>query len=328
MTIKISIIGLRKIGASIGLALAQIKDQATRVGHDSEPGVSKHAEKIGAVDKTTFNLPSAIRDSDIVILAVPVNEIRDTLEAMAPDLKSGAVVIDTSPLKDKVMHWAKEFSPGDDRYFVSVTFSTNPAYFMEIGDDAEKAHADLFQNGLMMISSLPGIDESALNLTTNLAQILGAQPLFSDAVEIDGLLASTHLLPKLISAALVNATVSQTGWREARKVAGQMYARVTEPALHPDEEKELGKTALYNSENTLRVLDQFLAELHYLRDAIANQEEKELHDLLEKAQVEREQWWRQRMEANWDPKPTQNIPLPNGGEIFGRLFGIRPKKNK
>ncbi|MBE0699808.1 MAG: prephenate dehydrogenase [Anaerolineaceae bacterium] len=328
MTIKISIIGLRKIGASIGLALAQIKDQATRVGNDRDPGISKQAEKMGAVDKTTFNLPSAVRDADIVILAVPVNEIRETLEAIAPDLKPGSVVIDTSPLKDKVMQWAKEFLPGNDRYFVSVTFSTNPAYFNEIGDVTEKAHADLFQNSLMLISSLPGIDESALNLTTNLAQILGAQPLFSDAVEIDGLLASTHLLPKLISVALVNATVSQTGWREARKVAGQVYARVTEPALHPDEEKEMGKTALYNAENTLRVLDQFLAEIHGIRDAIANQEETELHNLLENALVEREQWWQQRLAANWDPKPTQNISLPTGGEIFGRLFGIRPKKDK
>jgi prephenate dehydrogenase len=328
MTIKISIIGLRKIGSSIGLALAQIKDQAIRVGNDSDPTTAKQAEKIGAVDKTTFTLPSAIKDADIVILAVPVNEVRETLENIIPDLKPGAVVIDTSPLKDKVMEWAKEYFQNSDRYFVSVTFSTNPAYFLEGDDSAEKAHADLFHNSVMMISSMSGIDESALNLTANLAQILGAQPLFTDAIEMDGLLASVHLLPKLISAALVNVTVSQTGWREARKAAGPAYARVTEQALHPDEDKEMGMTLLYNSENVLRMLDFFLAEMHDLRDLIANQEEKELHNRLEKALGDREQWLQQRLSANWEPKPTNNVALPTGGEFIGRLFGIRPKKDK
>jgi prephenate dehydrogenase len=328
MTIKIAIIGLRKIGASIGLALGQIKDQATRVGNDSDPSTSKQAEKIGAIDKTTFTLPSAVKDADIVILAVPVNEVRETLENIVPDLKAGAVVIDTSPLKDKVMEWAKEHFQGSDRYFISVTFSTNPAYFLEGEDNAEKAHADLFHNSVMLISSQPGIDESALTLTTNLAQILGAQPLFSDAVELDGLLASVYLLPKLVSAALVNTTVSQTGWREARKAAGPVYARTTEQALHPDEDKDLGMTLLHNKENVLRMMDFFLAEMQDLRELIANQDDKELHNRLEKALNDREQWMQQRLAANWDPKPTQNVPLPTGGEIFGRLFGLRPKKDK
>lgn len=328
MVTKITIIGLRQIGASIGLALAQIKDQVTRVGNDSDVQIAKRAEKIGAVDKTTFTLPSATKEADVVILAVPVNEIRETLEAIAPDLKPGVVVIDTSPLKDKVMGWAKELFPGSDRYFLSVAFSTNPAYLMETGKDVDQAHADLFHNSLMMISSMPGVDESALTLATNLAQILGAKPLFSDAIEIDGLLASTHLLPKLISAALVNTTVSQTGWTEARKVAGQVYAQVTTPALYPDEDTELGKTALYNSENTLRLLDEFICELSDIRDAIANQDAKELQTHLEKAMESRALWWQQRLAADWDPKPGKDVSMPTGGEIIGRLFGIRPKKNK
>lgn len=328
MATKIAIIGLNRIGASIGLGLAQIKDQITRFGNDRDLQLSKRAEKLGAIDKSTFTLPSAVTEADVVILAVPVNEIRETLDAIAHDLKPGVVVIDTSPLKNKVMQWAQELFPDNDRYFVSVAFSTNPTYIMETGKGIEQAHADLFKNGLMMISSLPGVDESALDLTANLAQILGAKPLFSDAIEMDGLLASTHLLPKLISAALVNATISQTGWQEARKIAGQAYAQVTGPALEPDEENEMGTTALQNSENILRVLDDFLGELAEIREAIANQDTKELHVLLEKATEGRAEWWQQRLEANWDPKPGKNIPFPTGGEVLGRLIGWRPKKGK
>lgn len=329
MAIKICIIGLKQTGASIGLALSQIKDQATRMGHDRDLTVAHMAEKMGAVDKTSFNLPSAVRDADLVILAIPVNQIRDTLEAIGPDLKPGVVVIDTSPLKEKVMEWAKEFSPGSDRYFVSVALSTNPEYLMTTGDGTGEARADLFTHGTMLITSPLGIDESALNLTANLAEILGAQPMFSDAVEVDGLLANTHLLPKLIAAALVNATTGQPGWREARKVAGPVYAKVTEPALFPDEEEKLGTTLFHNAENTLRVLDLFLMEMSDLRDAIANQDEKELHKLLSAALEGRQQWLEQRKKAKWDDKPaSSNVPLPTKGDVFGRLFGILPKKEK
>lgn len=326
MTIKIAILGLRQTGASIGLALGQIKDQATRVGNDKDPGTARQAEKAGAVDKVSFTIPAAVYDADLVVLALPVDEVRFTLEAIAPDLKPGVVVVDTCPVKEPVMQWANEFFPGSDRYFVSITLSQNPAYLMESGAGIEDAHADLFKNGLMHISSLPGTDESALSLVTNLAQILGASPLFADIYEVDGLLASTRLLPEIISAALVNSTTSQPGWREARKVAGHAYALSTELALYPEEDKELGLAAQLNSENMVRVIDQFISEMQELRDIIANQDAAELQKRLKQAQANRADWWKQRASADWETQSKQNVRLPTSADVFGRMFGIFPKK--
>jgi prephenate dehydrogenase len=328
MPVQVTIIGLGQVGASIGLALGKVKDQVTRIGNDREPTIARQAEKAGAVDKTTFNLPSAVRDADVVILALPVDEIHETIEIIAQDLKPGSVLIDTSPIQAEVMKWAKELLPGEDRYFVTLTPSLNPAYLMETGSGVESAHADLFKNSLMLISSLPGIDESALTLATNLTQILGAASLFSDAVEADGLMAYSHLLPQLVSAALVNATIDQPGWREARKLAGHAYAQATEPALHTLESKSLGLSALLNSENTVRMLDQVIVEVRRLRDGIAEQNAEEVQERLEHAADGRAQWWDQRLTANWEPKASQNVHMPTGGEVIGRLFGIRPRKDK
>lgn len=328
MPVQITIIGLGQVGASIGLALAKVKDQVTRIGNDREPTIARQAEKAGAVDKTVFNLPSAVREADVVILALPVDEIHETIEIIAQDLKPGSVLIDTSPIQSEVMKWAKELLPGDDRYFVSLAPSLNPAYLMETGTGVEHAHADLFQNSLLLISSMPGIDESALTLATNLAQILGANSLFSDAVEADGLMAYSHLLPQLVSAALVNATIDQPGWREARKLASHAYAQATEPALHPVESKALGQAALLNGENTVRMLDQVIAELRRLRDSLAEQNAAAVEERLGHAIQGREEWWNQRLSASWEPKPTRDVHIPTGGEVFGRLFGLRPKKDK
>lgn len=326
MPVQITILGLGRLGASIGLGLAKIKDQAVRIGNDREPGIMRQAEKMGAVDKTMINLPSAVKDADVVILALPVDEIRETIAVIAEDLKPGCVLVDTSPIKGAVMDWAKELVTGEDRYFVSLTPSLNPAYLLDTSDSTDNARADLFQNSLMLITSQPGIDESAITLATNLVQILGATPLFADVVEADGLMAYTLLLPQLISAALVNTTIDQSGWREARKMAGRNYAWTTEAVLHQVERKELGKSVLCNADNTVRVLNQMIAELTVLRDAISGKDEALLQTRLAHAVDGRETWLAQRRASDWEPK-SQSSRLPIGGQVLGRLFGLRPKKD-
>jgi hypothetical protein len=85
---------------------------------------------------------------------------------------------------------------------------------------------------------------------------------------------------------------------------------------------------MHNAENTLRVLDQFLIEMSDIRDAIASQDEKELQKHLAAALEGRQQWLEQRMVGKWEEKPANQVALPGAGDVFGRMFGIRPKKEK
>jgi prephenate dehydrogenase len=322
MSVQITIIGLNRIGASIGLALASQKQKIVRFGHDREPETMRKAQKLGAVDQTSFNLPASAEKADAVVLAVPVDEIHLTLESIAPVLKPGAVVIDTSPLIVPVTQWAVELLP-PERYFVTMTPSLNPAYINEA--DQETPHADLFQNSLAIITGPAGVDEDAMKLATDLATLLGANPLFADPYEADGLLAATHLLPKLAAAALVQATVSQPGWNEARKVAGQAYAVHTSPVKNLDENKGLGQSALHNRENALRVLDNLIASLQTLRGHIEANDQDALTHYLEEAQIGRETWWQQRLKSDWTlgEKPPE---APSTAEIYGRLIGLGRKR--
>ena len=52
--------------------------------------------------------------------------------------------------------------------------------------------------------------------------------------EIDSLMASLHLLPQVVSAALLGMTVDQPGWLEARKLAGKAYAAATSALFYQD----------------------------------------------------------------------------------------------
>jgi len=323
MTIQITILGLEQIGASIGLALAGKTEQLLRVGNDRSNGVARQAEKMGAIDKIQHNLPSAVAQADLVILALPVDEIQDTIKVIAQDLKPGAVVIDTSPVKVVTTAWARAALP-EERYFVAFTAGLNPDYLAETVSGIDAAHADLFQNSLIFITVPPNTNPDAVKLATDLASLLGATPLFADPYESDGLIAASHTLPKLMAAALLNSTTGQPGWIEGRKLAGRDYARATDPAVNLDERKQLGQSALLNRDNVLRAMDNFSEAWHALREAIASDNAESLTGLLTKAQEERMAWWKARSTLRWD-RPEERTQLPSSGQMLGRLVGLRPK---
>jgi prephenate dehydrogenase len=329
MTIQITLIGLNQIGASFGLALAEHKDQIFRVGVDRSQAVAHKAEKIGAVDKTMINLPSSVEKADVVLLALPVDEIQETLKVIYRDLKEGSVVIDTSPIKIAVEQWAKDLLP-EKRYFVGAPPTLNPIYIEEADDSIDNAHADLFKKGLMVIPSPPGTDEGAIKLAADLSSLVGSTPLFTDQMEAEGLLAATALLPKLASIALLLATIDQPGWTEGKKLAGKAYASATSLATRLDESKFLGQTALLNSTNTVRVLNDLVESLLNLRDLIANQDEEGLQKALEHARDGRAAWMSQRRSAEY--KVNLQPPMPTASQVIGQLVGLgglgKPKDPK
>ena len=69
----------------------------------------------------------------------------------------------------------------------------------------------------------------------NLVKLLGAMPLLMDTAEADGIFSAMHILPQLAAAALLDTTVDQPGWQEARKLAGRPYATVTAGVAYHDD---------------------------------------------------------------------------------------------
>ena len=100
MAIQVTIIGLGQIGASMGMALSKHTDTLFRVGHDKEYNVEREAHKKGAVDKSEHNLPTAVRDARLVVLALPITEIRETLAFIAQDLQNGLGACEAAGNKD------------------------------------------------------------------------------------------------------------------------------------------------------------------------------------------------------------------------------------
>jgi prephenate dehydrogenase len=326
MTVNITIIGLGQIGTSIGLALKDKGDLLERRGYDRDLAKARKAEKLGALDRVYINLPNAVSEADIVFVALPVNEIQETLKIIAPNLREGTVVMDTAPVKSVVAGWGAEYLP-EGCYYVGLIMVINPAYLHIPDSGQEAASGDLFRDTPVLIASPPGTASAAVKLAADLTRLLGATPLFAELVELDSLMGATHILPQLIAAALVNATVDQPGWFEGRKLAGRPYAEVTGPITQMGQPSALASSALYNRENMLRILDGYISVLSNIREDIFNQDQEKLQERLQRAYESRQRWWQQRLAADWSSEQIPQSEIPTASEIFGRLLGLGRKRS-
>ena len=321
MTAQLTIIGLGQIGASVGLALEKHKDKITRFGHDREPEVSRRAQALKAVDRTFFNLPASVENSDFILLALPFNEVQETLQVIGPCLREGAVVMDTSPIKNPVAAWARELLP-EKCYYVGLSPAINPSYLGSTNTGIEAAHADLFSKGVIGISAPPGTVGEALKLAADFTSLLDASPLFLDLVEADGMLAVLHLLPQLASAALVNLASGRSGWRDTRKLTGRPFNIATQVSSLGEEPGSLARAAIQGREQLLPVLDEYIAALLVCKEMVVSGDEKSLLDWSDQAVQSRSRWLAERTSGDWlaiDHKVTDVKVVGLGRRLFGDL---------
>jgi prephenate dehydrogenase len=122
----VTIVGAGVIGTSLGLALKQVQDPPRLIAHDKDLGVAQAGVKKGAFDKAEWNLINACERADLIILAIPLNSIRSTLEALASEVKQGVVITDTAHNKMPVLAWAKELLPAH-AHFIGGNPLVHPA---------------------------------------------------------------------------------------------------------------------------------------------------------------------------------------------------------
>lgn len=322
MSGKIAIIGLGQIGSSIGLALKARPGGPMVLGSDRSAAAAHASEALGAVDRAT-SPHGAVRDADLVILCLPMSEVRGALKDIAPTLREGSVVMDTSPLKAQIADWAREFLP-EGTYYVGLVPAVTPEAIADTGGGPKAARADLFKRTVMVIDGVPGTPPEVEQLAINLARLLGAKPMLADLVESDGIMLTAHVLPQLAAAALLEASIGRPGWLEARKMAGRPFAAVTGGMAYFDDPASVRLAAMVNPTVTVHGLDTIIEALRGIRDAVEEGDADDLEARLKDSYGARERWLDERGEATWLSEGGDAAELPQFGEqVIQMLFGSR-----
>ena len=217
---RLTIIGTGYVGTSIGLALKERKGSFEIVGHDLEHSRALEAKKLGAVDKAEWNLPAALENARMVVVATPLNVMDKLFSQMAEFLEPGCVVTDTASLKGPALTWA-ERSFGSQVNYVGG----NPI----VGDSGEdrKPSSTLFQNRTYCVIAAPDATTEAVDQVIRLVRALGAEPMFIDAVEHDSHMAAVGQMPSLVATALVTIAAANPSWRDGQRLAGPAFGAAT-----------------------------------------------------------------------------------------------------
>lgn len=322
-TITVAILGLRRLGASFGLALKRYaaqkgaRHQFEITGWDSSSAEAAAAQKRGAFDTLAPGLAAAAANRDIVLLALPYSEVQSAYRAFAPALRPGAVVLDASPLKGPSLEWAQKALPAE-AHMIGITPVVNFSYLFDGLDDAEHASADLFDGGTFMLMPAARAAKDAVELAADLATLVGATPRFADPAEHDGFIALTDALPALLGAAAFHAAKQGQSWDDAQRLTNSNFGRLTHSLLdsHPDDLRDL---LLNNRQNTLYHLDNLIRSLQAFRDVLdANQQ-----DALEAALIGAAQayagWAKARSANRWGDAPE--APTSSGHSVMSGLLG-------
>ncbi len=304
---KITIVGLGLIGGSIGLALKQSKLEAEIVGHDKDFGVAGRAHKRGAVDKTDWNLVSACQDASLVVLAIPLDGIQPTLDALKPYLARGVIVTDTATTKVPVMEWAKELPQGV--HFIGGDPALSPRKTIE-GHGIDHADANLLQEASYCLTPSVSAEAAAIQTLSNFVALLGAKPYFIDAAEHDGLMAGVQHLPALLATALGAATMRSQAWRELGKLAGANFRAATE--LLPQNGKTARDQFLAHRVDLVHWIDVMEQNMRDLRGLLEAQDESTLETLIENLNKERDRWLSGNLEetgpaVNWQEATQSSL---------------------
>ncbi|HEX8230670.1 MAG TPA: prephenate dehydrogenase [Chloroflexia bacterium] len=339
---KITIIGLGLVGNSIGMAIKRaavepIGDyptppaQGVRVtGFD--PSRDREAAALrrhNSVDEIAPDLRRAVQGAELVVLATPVGAVREVMEAIAPFLEYGATVTDTLTAKEQVMSWAAELLGPSVAFVGGHPMSTSVD--LSLASDDAAPGPDLFYKAHYCILPSPRAGSEALNRVIWLAEIMGAQPWFIDALEHDSFVAAASQLPALASANLLRITAAGSTWSDMSVFAGEQYDAVIAP-LETNPER-LTEGLMSNRAALVRWLDQYMLSLHELREMLAGSNRDALLDAMQRAHTaqnshthrsERDNQLRAELrEAIQDSRPSRGLM---GGYISDRVFRRKDQK--
>jgi prephenate dehydrogenase len=306
----ITIIGLGLTGASMGLGLQREEATFEIVGHDKLPEISQEARRSDAVHRTEWNLYKAYAGAELIVLAVPLNELEMLLPLIAEEVKPGTLVFSIGALLQPAIASAARHLPD------TVHFVAGHAVIPGIGAPP-KPRADLFEKAVFALAAGMKTDPAALQLASDFVERVGATPLFVDAQEHDGVVAGVDQLPRLLAAALMRSSAQGPGWRESRRLAGRSFAQATDldaeaasllASLHANKANVLMKLRAFQQE-----LDEWQMWLEQSEEIPTPQDEKaEKTDVpvspllaaLTEAVMARQTWETQVFMKNWEEQPA------------------------
>ncbi len=282
---QVLILGLGLIGGSLAKALRQRNFCPRVVGYDRNVAELEAGVSLGVIDEAALDLPAAVTNSDIVVLAVPVKAMETVLAQITPHLKPGALITDVGSTKGNIIAAARPILAGQLHRFVPG----HPIAGSEKSGVAA-ADGDLFRHHKVIVTPL--VENSAADVQTisRMWQITGAEVLQMEIDRHDEVLAATSHLPHLLAFSLVDTLAREEDSTEIFRYAAGGFRDFTRiAASDPVMWRDIGQA---NRDAILKQIDRFSEGVSKLRTAVAQGDGETMTGIFTRAQSARQHFSR------------------------------------
>ncbi len=251
---KVAVIGKGLIGGSLMKAALRAKHEAVAFDKGETP---------------------VLADAEVVFVAVPPSAVASVIEAIAPALKEGAVVVDVTGVKGAVLAALAKYASETRWTFVGG----HPMAGREKAG-FENALENLFDGASMILTPFPSCGRTVLDRLEKFLKELGfARIVYTDPAHHDEMIAYTSQLCHLISSAYVREPLSAEHFGYS---AGSFRDMVRVGAPDPDTWTEL---FFANRAALLPVLSRYLDRLSEFKSALEANDRARLHAALDEGVV-------------------------------------------
>src|SRR5258707_10305378 len=280
---KLVIVGVGLIGGSFALALKEAGTVGRVIGVGRGAGNIRRALELGIIDSAGALDRATFGDADLVLLAVPVGQMRAVMRSIAPLLGEETVVTDAGSTKQDVVDLARRELKGSLSRFVPG----HPIAGTE-KSGAEAAFAELYRGRKVVLTPLRDNDPGAIALVRSAWESCGADVFEMKPKEHDAVLATVSHLPHLLAYALVDLVAGRKNATQLFSFAAGGFRDFTRIASsHPEMWRDI---CLANRQALLVELNRYGAGLDKLRTALKRGDARTPDKLFSGARDARNRW--------------------------------------
>ena len=269
---KISIIGCGLIGSSILRAIEKKKLASKISAYDKSSKVIDYLKKNFSIEVCN-NISNVVKDSDLVIIASPLSSYKEILLSIQSNLKENVILTDTGSAKKEVNKIISNLNLKNVNWIASHPIAGTEYSGPEAG------FATLFNNRWCILSADKRASKDKINELEKFWSNLGSKVKSMSFEDHDYILSLTSHLPHAVAYSIVKTAInnedkfkddviqySAGGLRDFTRIAA------SDPLMWKD-------IFIDNSDNILKVLDNYSKNLEEIKDAIKNKDSKKLLEI-------------------------------------------------
>ena len=269
---KICIIGCGLIGSSI-LRGTEEKKIAKKISvHDKSKQVTEYLKKNFTADICS-NVSEATKDADLIIISAPLSSYKEILLSIKSTLKEGSILTDTGSAKKEVNKIVNNLG------FKNISWiASHPIAGTEYSGPAA-GFSNLFKNRWCILSADNQVTKDKIENLEKFWSKLGSKVKIMSFEDHDYVLSLTSHLPHAVAYSIVRTAInneekfkndviqySAGGLRDFTRIAA------SDPLMWKD-------IFIDNSENILKVLDNYSKNLDDIKSAIKNKNSEKLLEI-------------------------------------------------